>query len=135
MEGKVQKQWLCLVWSWTPSLLAISSSPYFPLPSPPPPLQLLEAALRTYPASTTERWVRIAEAVPSRTKAECITRFKVRPRDVRRVELDLLPIFQSRNHLVAELYLVPTKVLVVAVPLSQISVINYHNSTLLMACS
>lgn len=38
----------------------------------------LETALRTFPASMdkNERWVKIAEAVPGRTKKECVERFK-----------------------------------------------------------
>lgn len=38
--------------------------------------RLLENALRSYPASTPERWERIAEAVPGRTKKECMKRYK-----------------------------------------------------------
>ena len=37
----------------------------------------LEQALKTYPASVKERWDRIAEAVPTRTKKECMKRYKV----------------------------------------------------------
>ena len=40
-------------------------------------LQLLEKALRTYPSSVADRWDKIAELVKTRTKEECITRFKV----------------------------------------------------------
>lgn len=44
-----------------------------------PPLpQLLEKALRTYPANTPERWDKVTAMVGSRSKAECVTRFKVR---------------------------------------------------------
>nr|CAH7728239.1 unnamed protein product [Callosobruchus chinensis] len=38
--------------------------------------QLLEQALKTYPASTAERWDRIAECIPNRTKKECMRRYK-----------------------------------------------------------
>ncbi len=37
----------------------------------------LEQALKTYGPSTKERWDRIAEAVPTRTKKECMLRYKV----------------------------------------------------------
>ena len=40
--------------------------------------QLLEQALKTYPASTPERWDRIAESVSTRTKKECMKRYKVK---------------------------------------------------------
>ena len=40
-------------------------------------VQLLEKALRTYPASTDERWERISEMVGSRSKTECVARCKV----------------------------------------------------------
>ena len=40
--------------------------------------QLLENALRKYPSSTPERWDKIAEEVPGRTKKECMRRYKVR---------------------------------------------------------
>jgi DnaJ family protein C protein 2 len=38
--------------------------------------QLLEQALKTYPASTPERWDKIAECIPNRSKKECIKRYK-----------------------------------------------------------
>ncbi|XP_056643780.1 dnaJ homolog subfamily C member 2 [Diorhabda sublineata] len=38
--------------------------------------QLLEQALKTYPASTPERWDRIAECLPDRSKKECMKRYK-----------------------------------------------------------
>ena len=40
-------------------------------------IQLLEKALRTYPSSVSDRWDKIAELVKTRTKEECIARFKV----------------------------------------------------------
>ncbi|XP_076268071.1 dnaJ homolog subfamily C member 2 [Rhynchophorus ferrugineus] len=38
--------------------------------------QLLEQALKTYPASTAERWDKIAQCIPSRSKKECMKRYK-----------------------------------------------------------
>lgn len=39
--------------------------------------KLLEQALRTYPTSMgSDRWDRIAECVPNKTKKECIRRYK-----------------------------------------------------------
>lgn len=38
--------------------------------------KLLEQALKTYPASTEERWEKIAAAVPSRSKKDCMKRYK-----------------------------------------------------------
>lgn len=37
---------------------------------------LLEQAIKTYPANTPERWDRIAECIPNRTKKDCMKRFK-----------------------------------------------------------
>lgn len=37
---------------------------------------LLEQALKTYSASTPDRWDRISECIPSRTKKECMKRYK-----------------------------------------------------------
>jgi DnaJ family protein C protein 2 len=39
--------------------------------------RLLEQALKTYPASLSDRWERIAEAIPNRSKKECMKRYKV----------------------------------------------------------
>lgn len=38
--------------------------------------KLLEQALKTYPVAVKERWERIAECVPTRTKKECMKRYK-----------------------------------------------------------
>lgn len=38
--------------------------------------QLLEQALKTYPASTLERWDRISECIPNRSKKDCMKRYK-----------------------------------------------------------
>ncbi|XP_068132326.1 dnaJ homolog subfamily C member 2 [Hyperolius riggenbachi] len=38
--------------------------------------KLLEQALKTYPVNTPERWEKIAEAVPGRSKKDCIKRYK-----------------------------------------------------------
>ena len=40
--------------------------------------KLLEQALKTFPASTQERWERICEAVPTRSKKDCMKRYKVK---------------------------------------------------------
>ncbi|XP_051990069.1 dnaJ homolog subfamily C member 1-like [Xyrauchen texanus] len=39
--------------------------------------KLLELALQQYPRGTTERWDRIAKAVPGKTKEECMSRYKL----------------------------------------------------------
>jgi len=38
--------------------------------------KLLEQALKTFPSSTPERWDRISEAVPNRSKKDCMKRYK-----------------------------------------------------------
>lgn len=38
--------------------------------------ELLEQAIKTYPVNTPERWDRIAECIPTRSKKECMKRFK-----------------------------------------------------------
>ena len=38
--------------------------------------KLLENALKTIPQSTADRWDRIAEKIPNRTKKECMKRYK-----------------------------------------------------------
>ncbi|TRZ01778.1 hypothetical protein DNTS_025602 [Danionella cerebrum] len=38
--------------------------------------KLLEQALKTFPVSTAERWERISEAVPGRSKKDCMKRYK-----------------------------------------------------------
>lgn len=36
----------------------------------------LEQALKTYPASMPDRWDRIAECIPTRSKKDCMIRYK-----------------------------------------------------------
>uniref|UniRef100_A0A1Y1KNC8 Uncharacterized protein n=1 Tax=Photinus pyralis TaxID=7054 RepID=A0A1Y1KNC8_PHOPY len=38
--------------------------------------QLLEQALKTFPATTGDRWDRIAECIPNRSKKDCMKRYK-----------------------------------------------------------
>uniref|UniRef100_A0A8C2B831 DnaJ homolog subfamily C member 2 n=1 Tax=Cyprinus carpio TaxID=7962 RepID=A0A8C2B831_CYPCA len=39
--------------------------------------KLLEQALKTYPVNTPERWEKISDAVPGRSKKDCMKRYKV----------------------------------------------------------
>lgn len=52
--------------------------------------RLLEQALKTYPSSTTDRWDRIAECVPNRTKKDCMRRYKVFTRRPQLVLVEVL---------------------------------------------
>ncbi|KAL4704912.1 hypothetical protein ACJJTC_005700 [Scirpophaga incertulas] len=38
--------------------------------------ELLEQAIKTFPVSTPERWEKIAECIPNRTKKDCMKRYK-----------------------------------------------------------
>ncbi|KAK2158366.1 hypothetical protein LSH36_172g04008 [Paralvinella palmiformis] len=38
--------------------------------------KLLEQGLKTYPASVPNRWDKIAEAIPTRSKKDCMKRYK-----------------------------------------------------------
>lgn len=38
--------------------------------------ELLEQAMKTFPASTPERWDKIAECIPNRSKKDCMKRYK-----------------------------------------------------------
>ena len=38
--------------------------------------KLLEAALKNYPPDTDQRWEKISEAVPGKSKKECMKRYK-----------------------------------------------------------
>ena len=40
--------------------------------------KLLEQALKTFPASVPDRWDRICETIPNRSKKDCMKRYKVR---------------------------------------------------------
>ena len=39
--------------------------------------KLLEQALKTFPASLDDRWSKIAESIPNRSKKDCMKRYKV----------------------------------------------------------
>lgn len=39
--------------------------------------KLLEQAMRTYSANVPDRWDKIAECIPCRTKKDCMKRYKV----------------------------------------------------------
>jgi len=52
-------------------MMGINNAPWNPEEQ-----KLLEQALKTFPASTPERWERIAEAVPNRSKKDCMKRYK-----------------------------------------------------------
>lgn len=55
----------------TPAAAAAATVPWTPEEQ-----QLLEQALKTYPSNTAERWDRIAECIPNRTKKDCMRRYK-----------------------------------------------------------
>lgn len=38
--------------------------------------ELLEQAIKTFPVSTSERWEKIADCIPNRTKKDCMKRYK-----------------------------------------------------------
>ena len=48
-----------------------------PAPWSPDEQKLLEQAMRTFPASVPDRWDKIAEAIPLRSKKDCMKRYKV----------------------------------------------------------
>ena len=48
-----------------------------PLPWTVAEQKLFEQALRTYPSGTAERWDKIAGCLPTRSKRDCMARFKV----------------------------------------------------------
>lgn len=67
-----------------PTAAAAAPPPPAPLPAEPEAKGtwskeeqvLLEQAIKTYPISTAERWDRIAECIPNRTKKDCLRRVK-----------------------------------------------------------
>lgn len=53
-----------------------------PAPWSPEEQKLLEQALKSYPASTADRWDRISECISTRSKKDCMKRYKVSSVDI-----------------------------------------------------
>jgi DnaJ family protein C protein 2 len=47
-----------------------------PAPWSVPEQKALEQALKTFPSTVTDRWERIAECIPTRSKKDCMVRYK-----------------------------------------------------------
>jgi len=58
------------------AVLLVAETGSNPAPWLPEEQKILEQALRTYPASTPERWERISETIPARSKKDCMKRYK-----------------------------------------------------------
>lgn len=49
--------------------------------------KILEQALKTFPASVADRWEKISETLPTRSKKDCMKRYKVNNIVFLRVEI------------------------------------------------
>lgn len=62
---------------WTQSFPPAVSAESNPSPWTTEEQKLLEQALKTFPVNTPERWEKISDAVPGRSKKDCMKRYKV----------------------------------------------------------
>lgn len=70
------------------------------LPWTPEEQKLLEQALRTYPNGTPERWDKIAGCLPTRSKKDCMMRFKVTRQHQRVRDDSILPRVCPKVHFI-----------------------------------
>jgi len=71
-KGVVEAEHVASIRTETPAeAMGFSTEPWSPEEQ-----KLLEQALKTYPSTTSERWDRIAEAIPGRGKKDCMKRYK-----------------------------------------------------------
>jgi len=73
---------MCIVFTTLPSLAGVAEQQIMETGSNPAPWTAeeqkhLEQALKTFPASTPERWDRIATTIPTRSRKDCMRRYKV----------------------------------------------------------
>jgi len=76
-----KKQWnMCItavVWCAAPAETQVYDIGSNPAPWTAEEQKLLEQAMRTYPGTDSDRWDKIAECIPCRSKKDCMKRYKV----------------------------------------------------------